>query len=352
MILEMIYLTCPNDSTQEIISENTNEPTARETSCAHDTDKPFPYATLPWEVPSTDGIHTLCGKVYVPVCAPKGTVQIVHGMSEYIGRYDNFMTFLAQHGFVVFAHDQLGHGKTAAGAKNLGFIAREHGDRLLVDDIHAFGEQLLKNYSGIPHILFGHSMGSFAARLFCEKYPQGADMLILMGTGGYQPLAKLGLRITDLNSKIHGADYKFDAGLKLLFAVFNRSFRDENSDYAWLSGDKESVEIYENDERCISRFSAKALGDILELSSRCNSDEWFDGFDKSLPTLIVSGALDPVGENGKGVMDVYKRLRDSGAKDVTFKLYSDCRHELLNDVSRDEVMSDILTWIENRRTGN
>ncbi len=337
------------------IKENTEEYVIKEPVKAEDTPtadekkaQPLPYTTLPWEVPGTDGTHTLYGKVYIPVCAPKGTVQIVHGMSEHIGRYDSFMTFLAQHGYVAFAHDQLGHGKTAAGAKNLGFIAPENGAALLVDDINAFGRQLLENYSGIPHILFGHSMGSFASRLCCEKYPQCADMLILMGTGGYQPLAKLGLRVTDLSGRIHGPDYKFDAGLKLLFTLYNRSFRDENSDHSWLSGDKESVELYENDERCSTRFSAKSLGDILELSSACNSDEWFDNFDKSLPTLIVSGELDPVGENGIGVMEVYKRLRDSGVKDITFKLYSDCRHELLNDISRDEVMSDILTWTDNR----
>lgn len=306
------------------------------------------FITVERTVPSNDGIHTVYGKIYIPVGTPKATIQIVHGMSEHIGRYEDFMSFMASHGFAVFAHDHLGHGKTAGDNANLGFIAEENGDSLLVDDVKSYGDLFLKDYNGIPHIVFGHSMGSFISRIYCEKYPENSDMLILSGTGGPQPLAPVGLAVTEFGGKVRGAEYKSEVSLKLIFNAYNQNFRDENCEHSWLTRDKESVDAYENDEQCNYQFSVKSLNDLVQLSTQCNSNEWFKNYRKDLPTLIISGELDPVGDNGRGVLEVYKRLQENEVKDLTFKLYSECRHELLNELNKDEVKNDILTWINNR----
>lgn len=306
------------------------------------------YTTVERYVPSTDGIHTVYGKIYIPIGTPKATIQIIHGVCEHIDRYEEFMTFLAKNGFVAFGHDHLGHGKTAGGIGNLGFIAEENGDKLLVEDVHAFGNELINEYSNIPHILFGHSMGSFIARIYAENHPENVDLLIIAGTGGPQPLAPVGLAITDISGKLKGLEYRSEAAMKLFFTVCNQNFKDENSEHSWLSRDKEIIEEYESDDYCTFDFSVKAMNDLVMLSTECNSEEWFKNFRRDLPVLIISGELDPVGDNGKGVFEVYKKLEENGVEDISFKLYSGCRHELLNELNKDEVMEDILRWISNR----
>ncbi len=306
------------------------------------------YTTMNYCVLSTDNIHTLNGVIYIPVGTPKATVQIIHGMSEHIELYEEFMRILAENGYVVWIHDQLGHGKTAGSVNNLGFFAENDGDKFLVDDAFAFAKDLLKNYSGLKHILFGHSMGSFVARLCSEKYPETADFLILAGTGGSQKAAPFGLAFTELGSKVRGNDFRSELTQKAFFDMYNHEFKKEENDYSWLTRDTEVIKRHINDEYFNFTFSLKAMNDLVTLSTNCNSDEWFEKFRKDLPTLIISGEKDPVGDNGKGVMEVFKNLESHGVEDLSFKLYSECRHELLNELNKEEVFQDILHWIKNR----
>lgn len=306
------------------------------------------YTTVKRSVPSTDGIHTLNGIIYIPIGMPKATVQIVHGMSEHIELYEEFMGILAENGYVAFIHDQLGHGRTAESVEKLGFFAEENGDKFLVDDAFRFAEELLGSYSGIKHILFGHSMGSFVSRICSEKYPQMADMFIIEGSGGPPMGVQLGLAITELGSMVRGTEHRSELAQKVFFDIYNTDFREEKNDFSWLSRDMETIRRHTDDEYFNFTFSLKAMNDLVTLLTECNSDEWFKNFRKDLPTLILSGEKDPVGENGKGIMEVFKRLEKSGVDDLSFKLYGECRHELLNELNKDEVMSDILTWIGNR----
>lgn len=299
-------------------------------------------------VPSSDGIHNIHGELYIPIGTPKATIQIIHGISEYSGLYDEFMKFLAENGFVVFVHDHLGHGKTAAGSNELGFIAEKNGDRFLVDDSYNFAQELLESYKGIKHILFGHSMGSFIARICSEKFPDMSDLLILEGTGGSQPLAPIGLALTELGGILNGPSHRAKIPQKLFVGKCNHSFKVEHSDYSWVSRDTEYTDSVGVDNYRNFTFTISGMYDLVKLSTECNSEEWFENFRKDLPTLIISGEKDPIGNNGKGVFEVFKKLEDGGAGDLSFKLYRDCRHELLNELNKDEVMTDILHWMENR----
>ena len=145
------------------------------------------------KMPSADKVHTLKGVIYLPEGQPKGVFHLVHGMTEHIGRYDWFMSTLAQNGYIVAGFDNLGHGRTVNDKSEFGFIAKKKGYELLALDVHNFGDKLRKNHKGLPFILMGHSMGSFIVRLSAAKYPEGIDKLIVCGTGGPNPLAGAGL---------------------------------------------------------------------------------------------------------------------------------------------------------------
>ena len=306
------------------------------------------YTTVEHTAKSTDNIHILHGKIFIPIGTPKATVQIIHGMSEHTEIYEEFMGILAENGYVAFIHDQLGHGKTAGSVEKLGFFAEENGDVILVDDAYNFAAELLDSYKGLKHILFGHSMGSFVARICSEKYPEMADGLIMEGTGGSQKGSQFGLAITDFGSKVKGLDYKSELTQKVFFDIYNYEFKEEKNDYSWITRDKDIIQQHINDEYFNFTFSLKAMNDLVMLSTKCNSDEWFDNYRKDLPTLIISGEKDPVGENGRGVMEIFKNLESRGVGDLSFKLYSECRHELIHELNKEEVFEDILCWIGNR----
>ena len=139
------------------------------------------YEIKALSVASTDKIHTLQGKIFVPKEEIKGLFHIVHGMTEHIDRYDHLMSFLAENGYVCFGFDNLGHGKTAKDDTELGFIAHNNGWRYLVNDVIAFSDAVKQMYPSYPMVLMGHSMGSFIARLVCEYYPRNYNKLIICG---------------------------------------------------------------------------------------------------------------------------------------------------------------------------
>ena len=295
------------------------------------------------KVPSTDGVHTLSGVVYIPDGEIKGLFQVVHGMQEYIGRYDRFMRDIASDGYIVFGHDHLGHGKTAADDSELGFIAHENGWQYLADDVNYFANVIRREYGkDLPYILFGHSMGSFVVRLTAEKYDD-YDKLIVMGTGGPNPAAGAGLAVIKLIKATSGERHVSDTVEKLAFGSYNNRFEGETA-HDWLSVNRENIKKYEADKYCTFRFTVSAMQDLVTMNISCNSKRWFSMINKEKPVLLVSGSDDPVGDYGKGVKTVCERLKENGAN-VTMKLYDGLRHEILNEDSYGDVLKDILTFI-------
>ena len=306
------------------------------------------YTKTEIKAPSSDGIHTLRGYIYIPDGIPKGIFHIVHGMTEHIGRYDFLMKYYAEQGYIVAGYDNLGHGRTVR-RSDLGFIAPKKGYKYLVDDVHIFGEKLRKNHKGLPYILMGHSMGSFIVRLAAEKYPEDIDKLIICGSGGPNPLAPFGLILIDLLIPFKGKRGYSKKISKMVFGSYNKGFN-EVSHSAWLSKDDEYKEKRLTDPYCNFHFTLSAMHDLIKLNYLSNLGKWYKNYKKDLPTLIISGEKDPVGEHGKGITKVYDRLISKGAKDITFKLYKDCRHEIHNDTCREEVEADILSFISRTDT--
>ena len=301
------------------------------------------YRIIEKEVLSSDGVHTLYGKVYAPECEVRALFQIAHGMTEYIGRYHEFMAFLAENGFAVFAHNHMGHGKTGTAAGELGFIAEKNGHDILIDDVHAFAEAVKADFPGKKHFLRGHSMGSFIVRHYAVRYGAELSGLVLMGTGGPNPAAKAGLTVTQILQKKYGAHHVSKLVYKLAFGSYNA--RTENkTEYDWLSVNKENVEKYLADELCGFPFTVSAMHDLITLTAECNTEKWAQAMPKSLPVYLVAGTEDPVGEYGAGVKKVCRMLHLAGVKNVKTKLYRGARHEILNEACFPAVCEDILAF--------
>ena len=301
---------------------------------------------IPKEIPSCDGVHTLRGILYLPE-EPKAIVQIVHGMAEHIGRYDAFMTYLAENGFLAFGNDHLGHGKTAENSDELGFFAEKNGDSLVCEDTFSFGKAVKESYPSLPLILLGHSMGSFIARQTVRIHPDACDALIIMGTGGKNPISALGLTTASVIGMLRGKKYVSDLIYNVAFSSYNQRTGKENS-FAWLSCDEKEVEKHDADPLCTFRFTVGAMHDLIRLQSLVNRKDWYENIRKDLPILIVSGAEDPVGNYGKGVEEVYSSLIAEGVTDVTRKTYPAMRHEILNELDRKTVYEDILSFISSQ----
>jgi alpha-beta hydrolase superfamily lysophospholipase len=221
------------------------------------------YRIVEKEVLSTDGVHTLYGKVYLPKGNVRALFQIAHGMTEHIERYHEFMAFLAENGFAAFAHDHMGHGKTGTAAGELGFIAEEGGHEILIEDVRAFAEEVKADFPGKKHILMGHSMGSFIARHYAARYGEELAGLVLMGTGGPNPASKAGLTVTRILKKNHGAHYVSKLIYKLAFGAYNARTKNETP-CDWLSVNKENVQKYLADELCGFPFTVSAtIGPII-----------------------------------------------------------------------------------------
>lgn len=298
------------------------------------------------KVLSSDGHHRLAGRVFLPKGEIRGIFQIAHGMTEHLGRYERFMEKLAEEGYLACGYDHIGHGNTATSEEELGYFAKKDGWRLLCRDIATFSEAVRSEYGkDLPYILMGHSMGSFIARLAARHYCH-PDALIVMGTAGPNPASGMGIALSSALCAFGGEKKRAGFLRSLAFGGYNKRFAAENDSKSWLTKDEEIRRIYKEDSFCNFYFTNSGMRDLMTLLHKSNATDWFTGIDKRLPILLVSGEDDPVGGFGKGVKAVYNKLRSVGSN-ATLKLYRDCRHEILNDTCRDEVVADILDFIRN-----
>ncbi len=305
------------------------------------------YTVNNFKVPSCDGVHELSAVAYVPSGKAKGIFHVAHGMTEHIERYDSFMSFMAENGYITLGYDHLGHGYTARDDSELGFIAHKKGWELLVKDIKTFSDAVKKEYGEtLPYYLMGHSMGSFIVRLAAAKYVT-PDKLIIMGTGGPNPAAPAGLALISILKIIRGERGYSKLLRALAFGSYNKTFGgyDENDPGKWLTTREDIRYKYYGNKFCKHPFTVSAMGDLIRLTKYCNARGWYKELDRELPILIVSGEDDPVGNYGKGVNTVQKNLQKTGHNSKCI-LYKGARHEILNDVCEDEVKKDILEFIE------
>ena len=296
--------------------------------------------------PSSDEKNTIHAELYIPESGKiRAVIQISHGMIDYVARYKALAEFFVREGYVVAGNDHLGHGGSVASNDDFGFFASRDGYKYVIEDLYRMNGILHDEFRGVPVIMLGHSMGSFLARLYAAKYPDSISGLIIHGTSGKNPLLGMGTLVVRLLRAIYGERHRSKLVTALAFGSYNARFDKSEGEWAWLTRDLERVADRDTERRTNFKFTLAGYADLFALIGGCNSKEWYENYPKSLPTLIMSGDMDPVGNYGKGIKEVYEGLLGAGAVNVRCKLYEGARHELFNEINRSECFLDILAWL-------
>lgn len=277
----------------------------------------------------------------------KAVVQLVHGMEEYISRYDDFANYLAEKGFLVVGHDHIGHGKSVKDDSELGHMDCKDGWFRMTEDIHILQNQIAKEYPSIPYFLMGHSMGSLLVRTYATIYNDNLTGIIISGTSGQKSMLHLGLFLTKTIKFFKGGKYKSNLLRKLVSGSFNDKFKPTRTEADWITSDEKKVDEYISIANPNRKFTVESYLQMMKGSIYLNKIANIKNT-PNIPILIFSGDKDPVGEMGKGVERVYNMLKQVGIEDITLKLFKDGRHEMLNEVNRNEVYQFILNWINNK----
>lgn len=281
--------------------------------------------------------------------SPKAVVHIIHGMGEHAGRYAGFAGALTDNGFAVYAADQRGHGKTAGSRENLGHFADKNGWLTVVDDLKIFTGIIIRENPGVPVFLFGHSAGAMLALDYIVKYPENLRGVVMTGTSGSPGLlGYAGIILAKPVIKRGGPSAKSPLHKRLLFEKYNSYFRPNRTSADWISRDEKEVDKMLADPYCYQLFSAEFYADLARASLRVNSPSFIGKIPEDLPFLIASGTKCAVGAFTKGVKSVYRSFVKAGIKNVDLKLYEEARHEIINEINRQEVIGDIISWISNK----
>jgi len=282
---------------------------------------------------------------WTPEGQPRAIVQIVHGIAEFVERYDDFANFLTGHGFVVVAEDHMGHGQSINGEGIQGYF---HGGWFTaIEDTMQLMRDTRKEHPNIPYILFGHSMGSFMARTILCKYPDsGIHGAVICGTG-WQPAFALPALIKVIDGLCkRGYETRPNEKLQgMVFGSYNKKVEHPRTAYDWLTRDAKIVDAYIAHPLCGFTACAGLLREMMKGISFIEQPMNLAAMRKDLPVLFIAGGDDPVGPYGKGVEKCGEVFRKSGMMDVKTKIYPLCRHEILNEINREEVYSDVLEWI-------
>lgn len=279
---------------------------------------------------------------------PKAIVQIVHGMSEWAGRYDYFAEKLVEEGYLVYSHDHSGHGNSSKGYDGLGYIGNNNRFYLMLDDIKELNSIIKKENKDVPIVLFGHSMGSFLSQRYLQEYGDTIDGLILSGSNGKpKSFTKAGLLICKMENLIKGSGNRSKLMDKLSFGGFNSTVKNPKTDFDWLCSDANEVNKYIEDEFCGFIYPTEFYFDLINGLWDIHKQENLNKIKKlNIPIYIFAGDKDPVGYMGKGIINLYNTYNNIGVNDLNYKLYKDGRHEMLNEVNKDEVIIDIISWIK------
>lgn len=296
---------------------------------------------------SSDGKNTVKAKIYVPKDREIiGVVQLAHGMIDHVGRYVELADFLTGEGYVFAGNDHLGHGESAASPSDFGFFAEKDGVDKVLLDLLSMNKILRERFPSFKPVIMGHSMGSFLSRLYTEKYPDTVSGHIIHGTGGPMGIIlPFGKAVVNTVMLFRGKRARSKLVAKMAFMGYNSKFPKEEGSFAWLTREVERVSGSDRNEYTTFTFTLSAYRDLFRMVGKSNSKKWFSSYPKDMPTLVMSGDMDPVGAYGKGPKYVYSHLKSSGVTSVTLKLYEGARHELFNESCRQEVFLDMKAWL-------
>lgn len=281
---------------------------------------------------------------------PKAIIQLIHGMSEHISRYDQFARYLAANGFAVFGHDHIGHGYSAFSEEELGHMPPETGADILVEDVDTLRHIAHGIFPGdLPYFMFGHSMGSFTLRVYLTRHGAGLAGAIICGTGN-EPiaLATVGNALARVGARFRGETSKSNLIHSLVDGAFVRQIDDPETEFDWISVDRDNIDEFLADDLNGFQFTYGGYASLTKLALLAANLDLAKQIPEDLPILLVSGSEDPVGNKGDGVIETSNLLIKAGVRDVQMILYEGMRHEILNETGHATVFHDILDWILDR----
>ena len=275
---------------------------------------------------SKDGLRIACRR-WDSRGPARGVMQIAHGLGEHSGRYCELIEALLEASFTVYANDHRGHGRTAASAQNFGDFG-EGGFALLVEDMVELTRIAKKENPERPFIVFGHSMGSFAAQQYILDHSHSVDGLVLSGSGSLDGLAKVAVSASAKNQNF-----------------LNARFEPARTPFDWLSRDSQVVDAFMKDALCFPTLQPKSAASFLAASTRLADPDALSKIRPHLPIYLFSGSEDPVGQQLEGVRTLIDRYRKAGVRNISRDFYEGGRHEMLNELNRGEVRTNLLAWL-------
>ena len=299
----------------------------------------------------TDFYYDSCGEGKIHGCRwtpegeVRGVVQILHGIAEFVERYDDFASFLNQKGILVVAEDHMGHGGSMESGTR-GYF--EGGWNAAVDDSYQLMRRTMEEFPQIPYILFGHSMGSFMARTLLIRYPEsGIRGAVICGTGWMpQAVVEAGAVMAKLVCKTVGEKNPSEKLQSLIFGSYNKRVEHPRTAFDWLSRDKKIVDAYIAHPKCGFIASCGLLRDMMGGMAASQKKEALEKMRRDLPVLFIAGGDDPVGNYGAGVRQAGEQFKKIGMTDVKVRIFPLARHEILNEINREEVYEFVFGWME------
>lgn len=303
------------------------------------------FLTKEYTFPSASGLCDIYAQSAAPIDygSIRGVVQISHGMAEYSNRYAQFALALCKSGYAVFVSDHIGHGSSVTNKDMLGFFG-DNGEETFVEDMKALTDIIKSEYNDLPLYLLGHGMGSLIARKYTAKYGYLLDGVIYTGTSGENPALGIGIQLANTLIKQNGPYYRSELLDTIAFGAYNRK-TEKRTDCDWVSRDTKEVDKFIADELCGYKYTVSGMKALFLTLKAVSTRRWYNSVPLSMPILLLSGSMDPIGDYSKGVNEVYKNLKKTGHKYVTIKLYDGARHEILNEINRKEVFNDIIEWL-------
>lgn len=303
------------------------------------------FLTKEYTFPSASGLCDIYAQSAAPIDygSIRGVVQISHGMAEYSNRYAGFALELCKSGYAVFVSDHIGHGSSVTDKNMLGFFG-ESGEETFVEDMKALTDIIKSEYNDLPLYLLGHGMGSLIARKYTAKYGYLLDGVIYTGTSGQNPALGVGIQLANTLIKQNGPYYRSELLDTIAFGAYNRK-TEKRTDCDWVSRDTNEVDKFIADDLCGYKYTVSGMKALFLTLKAVSTRRWYNSVPLSMPILLLSGSMDPIGDYSKGVNEVYKTLKKTGHKYVTMKIYDGARHEILNEINRKEVFGDIIEWL-------
>lgn len=292
-------------------------------------------------------LSALSPVIWAPEEKPCAILQITHGMTEHIGRYEYFAKILNSYGILVAGFDLRGHGKNLAESRCASF--RINGWESSIEDIHQFYQLLKHSYPEIPHFMFGFSLGSFLLREYLSVYSEDQIAGAIIAGTGEQPKFLLQILISVIKTQVKKAGFDNTTPLvkKLSFETYNQKFAPNKTAFDWLCSDESELALYCADPMCSDSISSGLFLQLLESMKQVNGIKSYQNWNRKTPILLLSGKNDPVGDFGKGVLQVEKSMNQAHLN-CTMELIDDARHDLLheeNSGAAEKARIIIIQWI-------